>query len=442
MSAHHATHTHSREELIEAGSWQVPAIYKTASLVIGILGMLLWLVGAFMGNARAWQAFQFNWMFFTLISSAAVAFVAVQRITTARWSRGIVRLMEGYVAFLPVAWVLLAITLLLGRKKIWSWATVAPAVHEKAVWLDASFLIPRDLVMFGLIVVLSVWYIYTCVRLDVGISPEAGSSWARGLRERMRRGFGEERRELHSTHSIQGKIAVALLIAFAFGWIVLAWDLSMAADEHFQSTMYGWQIFMGGWIAMLMSFAMLLRWWKKHLPVLDLITDHHYHDIGKLCFAFTAFWGYITYGQYLIIWYGNLAEETHWFRLRLMDPWLPLSLMVVFGAFVIPFLGLLSRYWKSFTPMMAFFAFSSLLAHWLHRYLEIYPSIYHASKALPFGLWEIGIMLGFLGIWAFCYLSFMDAFPKVRVMLMTSPYRDEVQIPVDPRTMEPLPAHE
>ncbi|HEY8311513.1 MAG TPA: hypothetical protein VIG47_13195, partial [Gemmatimonadaceae bacterium] len=75
---------------------------------------------------------------------------------------------------------------------------------------------------------------------------------------------------------------------------------------------------------------------------------------------------------------------------------------------------------------------------------EIYPSIYgvRVDGSLPFGLWEIAITAGFLGIWGLCYIGFMDAFPRMRVLLMTSPYRDEVQIPVNARTMDPLPAHE
>jgi hypothetical protein len=110
---------------------------------------------------------------------------------------------------------------------------------------------------------------------------------------------------------------------------------------------------------------------------------------------------------------------------------------------VLPFFGLLGKFPKIFTPTMAFFATTSMLGIWLHRYLEIYPAIYvDTVTAVPLGIWEIGIFLGYLGTWAFCYLSFMDAFPRMRVFLMTSKYRDEVQVPCDPRTMEPLPAHE
>ena len=109
---------------------------------------------------------------------------------------------------------------------------------------------------------------------------------------------------------------------------------------------------------------------------------------------------------------------------------------------MVPFFTLLSKAAKLFSPVMATVAFTSALGLWLHRYIEIYPSVFGDTNGFPFGLFEIGIGLGMLGLWLWTYLSFMDAFPKMRVFMMTSPHRDEVQIPVDARTMEPLPAHE
>jgi hypothetical protein len=201
-------------------------------------------------------------------------------------------------------------------------------------------------------------------------------------------------------------------------------------------------VFMGGWVAALASFTLLTMAWRKYLGRYDLITERHFHDLGKLCFAFTAFWGYLTFAQYLVIWYGNLGEETHWMRLRLIWPWEGLTIAVVVMMFVIPFFGLLSRAAKVYLPTMALFALSTVVGLWFHRYLEVYPSVYGIAPSLPFGFWEIAVGLGYLGIWGFCYLSFMDAFPRFRVTLMTSPFRDEVQVPVNAETMEPLPAHE
>ncbi len=441
MSAHEA-HVPTRDEVI-AGSDRVSSrTLRLACIVLAAIGTLIFLIGAFTGNDRAWRALLFNWLYFTTISSAGVMFVAVQRITTARWSRSIIRFLEGYVAFLPVAFVLLLV-ILLGRHHIFWWSNIVSDVPEKRVYLKPSFVFVRTIGALAIIVALSLWYIYTSVRLDVGLAPESGAGWARGLRERMRRGYRDERREIHSTHSLQGKLAVWLGFAFVYGWISLAWDLSMSLDPHFQSTMYGWWVFMGGWVAALASFTIITMAWRKYLNRYDLITERHFHDLGKLCFAFTAFWGYLTFGQYLVIWYGNLGEETHWMRLRLIHPWEGLTLATVTMMFVIPFFGLLSRAAKVYLPTMVLFALSTVFGLWFHRYLEVYPSVYGTAVAgVPFGLWEIGIGIGYLGIWGFCYLAFMDAFPRFRFTLMTSPFRDEVQVPVNAKTMEPLPAHE
>jgi len=440
--SHHDAHALSRDEVLVGIDRPSAPILKTVSIVLAAIGVIVFIIGLFMQPDRTWQSLLVNWLYFTSISSAGVMFVAVQRITTARWSRPIIRFLEGYVAFLPVAFVLLLLIIFFGKHHVFWWFNRVPEIHEKEVYLNPPFFYTRVIFIGLTLTLLSLWYIYTCVRLDVGILPEGGAKWARGLRERMRRGFRDERRELHSTHSLQGRLAVFLAFTFGFGWIVLSWDLSMALDPHFQSTMYGWWFFMGGWVAALASWTIIVMAWRRYLERYDLIQEKHFHDLGKLCFAFTAFWGYITFGQYLVIWYGNMGEETHWMRLRLIEGWRIPTLITVGLMFVFPFFGLLSRAAKVFLPTMVLFASCTILGLWLVRYLEVYPSIYGVLGNIPLGIWEIGIAAGMLGIWGFCYLSFMDAFPRMRVLLMTSPYRDEVQVPVDPRTMEPLPAHE
>ena len=440
--SHHDLHFPSREELASLITRPVSPRLKQISLLLAIVGLVVFVIGVATGNDRAWHAWHVNWLFFTVIASAGVMLAAVQRITTARWSRAIIRLSEANVAFLPVAWVMLLVTVV-GKGHIFPWVHEAPTQAEKALWLDPAFWSVRTMVTFTIITSLSVWFVYRAVRLDVGVLPEWGANWAKGIRARMRSGFGDERRELHSTHSMQGRLAVFLALAFGFGWVMLSWDLSMSIDPHFQSTMYGWQFFMGGWICSIMLLSIMLRLWRNQMGAHHVITDSHFHDVGKLAFGFTAFWGYLTFAQLLVIWYGNMAEETHFFRSRLVEPWTPLTLAVVFLTFVLPFVGLLGKFPKIFTPTMMFFATTSLLGIWIHRFLEIYPIIYQQTvTSVPIGIWEIGIFLGYLGIWGFTYLSFMDAFPRMRVFLMTSPYRDEVQVPCDPKTMEPLPAHE
>ncbi len=183
-----------------------------------------------------------------------------------------------------------------------------------------AFFWARSLVIFGAITVVSLY-----VRVAFGAARRRHRS---GVWRRMGRGIcahecapdsATSAANCTRTHSIQGKLAVVLVLLFGMGWVVLAWDHSMSLDYRFFSTMYGWQVFMGGWVAMLMAWAILARWWRDYLGLGDVITEVHLHDIGKLCFAFTVFWGYVTFAQYLVIWYGNVGEETHFFRLRLID---------------------------------------------------------------------------------------------------------------------------
>lgn len=446
MSAHE-TPAPSRERVLAGINKPIPATIKQAFLAMFVAGFAVLVYGMIRGNGRAWQAFHVNWLFFTTISSAAVMFVAVQRITTARWSRSVIRIMEGFAAFLPFAFVCLMLTVFVGNKYVYPWWDLpgtGELIHEKDLYLSHGFFWARSIGVMGVLVVLQLWYVWTSVRLDVGVSPEGGARWAAGIRAAMRRSFGEERRELHTTHSRQGWMSVVMALVFGFGWCVLAWDHSMSLDYHFFSTMYGWQVFMGGWLVALMIFSGLVRWFNHHLGAHDLISEKQYHDIGKLCFAFTAFWGYLTFSQYLVIWYGNLPEETHFFTLRLTGAWTNITVTVAVLTFLLPFFGLLSVKAKVWTPTMMVFAACSFVGLWLQRYAEVYPSIYGPLPAgeAPLGKWELALFVGYLGAFGWLYAQFMDGFPKMRVFLMTSPYRDEVQVPCDPKTMEPLPAHE
>ncbi len=439
----HEVRVPSPSEVLAATDKEIPKSFRTMFAALFAIGTLVFIIGLFVAPDRVWRAFHANWLFFGALSSAGTVFVAVQRITTARWSRHVIRFMEGYVAFLPVAFVFLLLTLFAGKHYVFPWTHEAYPNPEKAEYFNPIFLSTRDIVIFGLMTGLAIWYMYTSIRLDVGLVPERGAAWAAKIRARMRNGFGEERRELHSTHSLQGKLAVFSVLLFGLGWSVLSWDLSMGLSLHFQSTLYSWWFFMGAWLCALMLFSLIVMAWDRFLGSADgLIQEVHYHDIGKLCFAFTAFWGYLTFGQYLVIWYGNLPEETFFMRLRLISPWKWVTIASVVLVFVAPFFGLLSRAAKVFRPTMALFALCSLVGMWLMRYIEVYPSGYGVIGALPFGVWEIGVLLLYVGAWGWCYVQFMNAFPRMRVTLSTSPYRDEVQVPVNPETMEPLPAHE
>ena len=174
----HPVRVPTRDELVRAYSKPIPRGLTLTALVLAGIGVVAFVVGLMSDADRAWRAYHVSWLFFTSLSSAGVLFVAVQRITTARWSRAIIRFEEGYVAFLPVAFVLLLLTLSAGKAHIFPWTHETAPVHEKVLYYNAAFLTARVLIAFGVITALSLWIIYTSVRLDVGLLPEAGAAWA------------------------------------------------------------------------------------------------------------------------------------------------------------------------------------------------------------------------------------------------------------------------
>src|SRR5258706_9988622 len=147
----HDPHAPSREEVLVGIDRPSPPILKTIALVLAAIGLIVFIVGLFVEPDRTWQALLVNWLYFTSISSAGVMFVAVQRITTARWSRPIVRFLEGYVAFLPIAFVLLLLIVLVGRHHVFWWSDHVPEIHEKRVWLNPPFFLTRVILTFLII---------------------------------------------------------------------------------------------------------------------------------------------------------------------------------------------------------------------------------------------------------------------------------------------------
>ena len=109
--------------MLAASSREIPKALKAALLASFGIGALIFIIGLFVDPDRVWRAFHANWLFFAALSQAGVVFVAVQRITTARWSRGVIRFMEGYVAFLPVAFLFSLLTLLVGKRHVFWWTS-------------------------------------------------------------------------------------------------------------------------------------------------------------------------------------------------------------------------------------------------------------------------------------------------------------------------------
>jgi hypothetical protein len=168
------------------------------------------------------------------------------------------------------------------------------------------------------------------------------------------------------------------MILFAFTITLAAVDLIMSLNPHWYSTMIGVYLFADAVLSSLVVLTLLALALQSRGLLHGVITKEHYHDLGKLTFAFVFFWGYIAFSQYMLIWYANMPEETQFYMLRQIGPWAGISLALIVVHFVLPFLGLMSKHSKRLLPLFACWLIWLLFAHAFDLFWLIMPNtIFH-----------------------------------------------------------------
>jgi hypothetical protein len=211
-----------------------------------------------------------------------------------------------------------------------------------------------------------------------------------------------------------GRLAVLsplLLVVYVYGLTLIAFDLIMSLAPYWVSTLFGAFFFMGAFLTGLTTLGLMMVYWRSRLGLHAVIGTQQFHDLGKLIFGFSVFWAYLMFSQVLVIWYGNLREETSFVFARLWGEWRPISVLVLLMVFLIPFWGLIWVKSKTTPFTFALFATISICGIWLERFLLIQPSLTETGPA--FGLPEIGVTAGFLGLFLLSYGFFARTFPIV-----------------------------
>jgi len=380
------------------GSAQIPRGWMILFAVLALAG-----VGAFLAgiggpqSLRVWQAYLVNYVFWTGLSFGAVLFVAVLNMTDARWGRSLKRLAEGLGSFLPASFLLFWV-LYLGRGEIFPW--VSEPVPEKAGWLNMGFLFARNGAGLLLLTLFSMALIFQSVKAD---------------REFINRPAGSTDPAGGKPWKAQRILSPVIGILYAFILSLLAFDLIMSLDPHWYSTLFGAYYFMSSFYVALAALVLLSHLLRRMPGLQGSIHPHHLHDLGKLLFAFCLFTGYLFYVQFLVIWYGNLPEETKYIILRVrFTPWEPLGWTVLGMIFILPFLVLLRRKWKMNPAVMIPVSLVVLGGMWLERFILVAPSLWK-EKSLPLGLSEVLVTAGFFGVMALSLSVFLRRVPLLPV---------------------------
>ena len=381
-------------------------------LALAAVGAGAFVYGLLIGdNIRAWQALLVNFLFFTGLAHAGVALSAILQTTSARWGRSLKRMSEATAAFLPVAFGLLLI-LLLG---ISTWAPwVDEPIEAKTPWLNIPFFVIRQILAFLLLSGLSLLYVYRSLRPDIGMLDESGERQATGFTKRLIADWQGLVQERLSSQRLQDRLAPGLLVAYAWVLSLVAFDFVMALDPHWFSTLMGAYYFIGGLFVGIAFVTIVAVWGRDHLGLQDYIGRQQLHDLGKLLFGFSILWMYMVWSQYLVIWYGDLPEETEFVYHRMHGAWAPVTWTVIILSFTVPFTVLLSRAVKHHPRGLTTIAIVALVGMWLERFLLVSPSLWH-GVGVPLDIIEVLVTVGALGLFGYCYVTFLDTFPVLPV---------------------------
>jgi hypothetical protein len=382
---------------------------------LAALGLILF-IGALLGGSadRAWQMLHVNWLYFTGLAGGSVAFAAVQKISNAKWSGMIIRFAEASVAFLPISLVTLVLIFTLGYQAVYGpmQTAVHELSHDKAVWLSQGFMFARLGIGLALLTLVG-WRLVRADMVPDMFAVRRAAAGGRASRyDRWTRTYDGEPASAAAQEVLIHQLAPTYVVIYVIVFTLMAFDGIMALQPHWFSNLLGGFFFMGSFLGAHMLLALFMMYGASHLGVADLVSPKQRHDLGKLCFGFTVFWTYLMWAQFLVIWYGNLPEETGFVFSRLWGHWLPVARAVLIGMFILPFFGLLGVAPKKVRVTLAFFATVSLVSLWLERYLLVMPSV----SALPgprFGLPEIGPTLLLAGMYLLSYALFARTFPMI-----------------------------
>lgn len=327
------------------------------------LGLVLALAGgggaaflarAFAGSAAFYHAYLVAFLFFLGITLGAIFFVLLHHLTRAGWSVTVRRLAEGLAGNIYLM-LLLALPLLAGLHELYEW--IEPEfvsgdhiLRGKSAYLNEHALLLRLGLYFGVWIFLAWFFRSRSIRQD-----KTGDARLSKVLEKV---------------SAPGMIALGFTLSFAM------FDLVMALNPHWFSTIFGVYMFAGMVLSFLAVVTLLALWLQRVGRVRQTITHEHYHDLGKMTFAFTFFWGYIAFSQYMLIWYANMPEETQFFIPRQLGFWAVVGLILAACHLAIPFGGLLSRHAKRKLAIFSFWAVWLLLAHLLDLYWLVMPNLF------------------------------------------------------------------
>jgi len=392
------------------------------------LGLLAFVVGVFTDPEAAWRAYHVNFLYFAGLSQGGLVIASIFVIVGARWPGPLRRIAEGMAAWVPVTFVLACLQFL-GRRYIYTnWIDGPPAA--KAAYLTIPRLYAMDLTFLGALTILTVVFLRSSLRPTLHGAGQRASA-AQGMFESWTAGWRGDEAERAATADRLRVIAPIICLLYAFGYSFLAFDQVMSLSPTWFSNLFGAYFAWGGFLTAVAATALIAVLLRNSPGFEGQITKSRMHDIGKMLFAFSIFWMYLFYSQYLVIWYGNLPEETFFLQARLgsqfmqdtryfvaerlHEPYVMLTLSAWACCWIIPFFVLLGQRPKKTPAILGPVAAIVCLGFWLERNTLVWPSLVPDDGSAWIGAIQLGVAAGFAGAFGLVYLYYSRVFPSLAV---------------------------
>jgi hypothetical protein len=378
--------------------------WQMLALGAGGIGTVLWLVGLFMDSHQALRSWLLGFIFWGGIGIGGLGVLLLQYLTGGAWGVVIRRIAEAASRTLPIIFILF-LPIMLGVTNLYEWTHIPEdhAVAWRYPYLTVQWFIIRAVLYFIL------W----------GVMVYLLNKWS--LQQDKATNFEDSLKLTSDASAFSGPTMVFYVLVVSFAAI----DWMMTLDPHWFSTIWG-LLFAAGWALSFFCFAVVIFALLADKPPMNrILGKRHFHDIGKLMLALVMVWAYFNFSQFLIIWSGNLPEETLWYLARMKGGWGVIGILLIVFHFAFPFLVLLSRDVKRNAKWLAIMAAFILALRLLDMFYLIGPSPmvggHEKSMAFHVSWMDFVAPIAVGGIWLWYFFGQLKKYPLVPI---NDPYLD------------------
>lgn len=329
-------------------------------------------------QTKPWSALYVSAFFFFMIALGTLVFYAIQIAAQAGWSPVLFRIMEGITAYLLPGSIIVALIVILAGTHFFPWQNEELVAEDKILQLKSGYLNLPFFIIRAIIYLIG-WNLYRY--FSTKFSVEQAEAAVNDYRP-YKKSF---------------KAAVFFLLFFAVSETTMSWDWFMSMNPHWYSTLFGWYIFSSMFVSAITVIAMVTVFLKR-AGYVSFVNDSHLHDLAKYMFAFSIFWAYLWFSQFMLIWYANIPEEVTYFIMRIEEYNLLFFGMLVLN-FVLPILLLMNSDFKRIPQFVVAVGIMILIGHYIDIYLLVMPST--IGPNWYFGIPEFASLLFFLGLFIF-----------------------------------------